>query len=1233
MKKLIVVFVAMILALQPFVILAATPVNSFWLPTSTSNVMSPAQGSRLEDGEYTNHVPFAIEQTSDFTTQGWPGAGTENDPYIISALKIVADFGLVCISIMNTTAHFVIRDCYLEQGSAMATVHLLNTTHGTIEYTTVNGTERGIHIINANNTLVSHTAVYSGSDNSMWVQYSHHCAVEWSLFDSANSRALRVENADCFTADYCEFYNYNPGWYCTYFSNVNHMVIDNCEMNSDGGAAGIALNSNNFSSISDTKIWAPGAIFGIYIDFCPDITLTGLAIGPTGIGAYISDCSGFLFADSSISETTSHGAVISDSPNSTLSRLNLFNLGSMGAQISQSDTCDIIDCVVDTTSAIGFSVQTSDDLYIDNLTMMHTGDHGLYLWDSDRAKISNSVIADSPNANGFYAVASHNGNFSNNQVNDIGDVGCHIDDGDNWTIAENTVQNTDDIGIFVTGSNAQVCDNEISDIGAEGIYVVPGHDSWIARNDVTNAESTAIVTDGNRVVVEENTIIDCEQGITINYGDNVTIANNIVSCYGFMGGIDIYGSTTPVVQNNQISGTLWGISVQLVENGTFADNTMTDCGFYFEGGQPLSYYNHNVTGSTVNDLPIYYGLHQESQFVSGDNYGQVILANCSDFEVGGGTFDSVTCALELFHCEEIDAHHMISRNNYYGFVITDSDNVTLTELDVSGRTNSFGIYASRADAFALVNSSVSGFSGSTRYGLRVIDSIVVTVDGCYFNSNYRGIYTTATLNITVVDSEFIDIDYEGISVWSSTSMYHLIENNVFLNVSRALYCDRASQWMIRGNLVRHCDITGFYIGGSTADYVNITQNTIESSQDGIYVNNGDYVYIYNNTIRWNTRYGVYTWGSSPHNVFYNTIAFSGTANGYSSTVTYWDDGVSLGNWWDDYSPPGSYYTLGNGEDRYPMQYLPVIPIIDQPQDVTIEELSTGNTITWQPYDDSLRDWEVYINGVFWAADAWNFNDVTVGIDGLAYGTHTVVVTVYDVDQNSVSDTVLVHVIDGTDPVIDAPANTIAFLDATGQTLTWKAYDLNPGTYGVAIDGEVAESGTWTSGTVEYSIDDLELGLHHVVLVVYDLDMNSAGAGVWVEVVDDATSPSIDSPADLEMIEGSIGNNIIWTPEDKYPDRYDVHYNGSVIVSGDWGGSRIVVVVDGLHAGIHVVTLTVYDGTGNSASDEVTVTVIQAAPVTPPPSDDLGLLLMIGAVVGSAAVVIAIVYFLRKRKAS
>lgn len=154
MKKLIVVFVAMILALQPFVILAATPVNPLWLPTGTSNAMSPAQGSRLEDSEYTNHVPFAIEQTSDFTTQGWPGAGTENDPYVISALKIVADFGLVCISITNTTAHFVIRDCYLEQGSAMATVQLLNTTHGTIEYTTVNGTERGIHIINANNTLV-----------------------------------------------------------------------------------------------------------------------------------------------------------------------------------------------------------------------------------------------------------------------------------------------------------------------------------------------------------------------------------------------------------------------------------------------------------------------------------------------------------------------------------------------------------------------------------------------------------------------------------------------------------------------------------------------------------------------------------------------------------------------------------------------------------------------------------------------------------------------------------------------------------------------------------------------------------------------------------------------------------------------------------------------------------------------------------------------------------------------
>ena len=51
-------------------------------PSMTSNVipaedkMTPSQGTRLDSGEHTSHVPIIINGNADFVTQGWPGAGT-----------------------------------------------------------------------------------------------------------------------------------------------------------------------------------------------------------------------------------------------------------------------------------------------------------------------------------------------------------------------------------------------------------------------------------------------------------------------------------------------------------------------------------------------------------------------------------------------------------------------------------------------------------------------------------------------------------------------------------------------------------------------------------------------------------------------------------------------------------------------------------------------------------------------------------------------------------------------------------------------------------------------------------------------------------------------------------------------------------------------------------------------------------------------------------------------------
>ncbi|MFW9955194.1 MAG: hypothetical protein ACFFD3_11625, partial [Candidatus Thorarchaeota archaeon] len=108
--------------------------------------------------------------------------------------------------------------------------------------------------------------------------------------------------------------------------------------------------------------------------------------------------------------------------------------------------------------------------------------------------------------------------------------------------------------------------------------------------------------------------------------------------------------------------------------------------------------------------------------------------------------------------------------------------------------------------------------------------------------------------------------------------------------------------------------------------------------------------------------------------------------------------------------------------------------------------------------------------------------------------------------------------------------------------------------------------------------------------------------------------------------------IKWNPTDQYPAYFEVSYNGSTMVEGSWGGSRIAVSVDGLSVGSHVFTITVEDGGGNTATDSVTVTVLPIQGyTTPPPPLDLGLVGLVVAGVAAVIIVVVVIFFIRKKR--
>ncbi len=1237
-KKLSVMVFLAILVIQSIVAFSGTLASSTQAKPAASFESSQDAGTRLGPGEHTNHVPFVINSTADFAVQGWPGSGTELDPYVIAGLNITTASADQCIRISFTDAYFVIRDCYIKMELPNMGIFLMNAAHGRIEYTTIFSESMGIHAIFSDNLVIAHTLAESVS-MTIFLIVCHYATVEWSYVNCSVGFGIYLAEGNYFTSAHNYAYSGLSGGMGLYMVNSNHSSssFDTIEAPFTG-AIGFYAGSCYYLSVSD--LVSSAGIFGILAADCPSSNFTRCDVSHSDTyGAYFANCPNLRFTDSTVFDVGIFGVLVADSNNSVISDNIIEDAGTMGMQILGCNESKIVNnTIMNTPTGYGMYITESHDMILDSNKVHHALAAGVYMEDSERPTISNIEVIDSGDS-GIVLDNSPNGTLTNCAVTDAFPYGIYFDTCHNFLIADNTVTGTDETSIFVEFSlNVSIYRNQLTDCGSEGIDISFSDDARIENNTISGVEGTGLrCYYADRALISRNAFTQAEGGIFLHYSDNVTVTLNTVTD-AWDWAIDVYLSDRAAVTNNTlVSAHEYGIYVNNAVECVFDYNTMTECGFYFVVGYAMNRYNHSMIGNVVNDKPVYYAYDDHHVGLVADSYGQIILLNSTFAEIAYGTFQRATTAVQLLYCDEAIIRNLECYDNYKTFMIYSSDNVTVRDLNMEGREGDFGIYSSYSDRLLIQNCTFNRFAGTNSYGIMFQGADYATVTNCSFNYNWWGIRWSSTDNVTVSDCTILNSEQYGIYAWGSASQYALISGNTILNATRGFYSSNTERGLITDNLIMYCSDAGIYLGGTSGDEYNVTLNVFENNRDGVTAWTSDEHFIMNNTMRWNSRYGAYVFGSDGTQVFYNTFALNGVANGYDSRASnFWDDGVALGNWWHDYEPPGIYNVDGSGgntDDRYPMQYLPTAPIINQPQDVIYEEFSTGNEITWLPFDDSLRNWAVSIDGEFWAGDAWNFVDIAISIDDLAYGTHIVVVTVWDIHDNNVTDIVIVEVIDGTDPVIHGPPDTQAFVDGSSQTLTWEVYDLHPGEYELLIDDVVTESGTWAPGTITTSIDGLTEGVHLLHLNIYDLDGNSDQDEVLVEVIDDDTAPTIDNPNDLTYVEGTMGNSIVWTPVDMYPASYQISHNGSMFASGDWGGSRVIADVDGLPAGSHFIRLTVYDGSGLSAYDEVTVTVTAVEVVTLPPVDDSTMLLLIGAVVGAAIIVVVIVLLMRKKQAA
>ncbi len=134
----------------------------------------------------------------------------------------------------------------------------------------------------------------------------------------------------------------------------------------------------------------------------------------------------------------------------------------------------------------------------------------------------------------------------------------------------------------------------------------------------------------------------------------------------------------------------------------------------------------------------------------------------------------------------------------------------------------------------------------------------------------------------------------------------------------------------------------------------------------------------------------------------------------------------------------------------------------------------------------------------------------------------------------------------------------------------------------------------------WQADDFTFKDNHVCLVEvteagFEIDVIIAnGTTVYeynVTASTDLYPPTIDSPDDIVMNEGTTGNAINWTAIDAHPGQFSVYQDGVVVDGGTWtNGTPIVYVLDELKEGEYNLTIILTDKIGHASKDTVDVRV-------------------------------------------
>ncbi len=416
------------------------------------------------------HGTISIRSNQDFVSQGWKGEGTESSPYIIENLNITTVDR--CISISDTTTHFIIRNCFLRsiEGYQGFALHFDNVVNGTIENCTL--TSFGMW------WAVGSDMITSGIGAK--ITKSNNCTFRSNAFE-ANGEGLVLEWCSNLAIHNNIIKDNQVG---AQISNTNHTVFeDNQIFNNLEGILTIYLDSCIFRNQT-----IEAKYIGLLIRYATNLKLQENAFQYCGlrfwgvsntadlnhsvIGNTVNDRPlAYVYnqSDTIIRGEEFGGVVLADCHNVTLTDVNAGN-ASCAIQLISSTNCTVV-----------------------NSTAFDNSGEGIYILESRNCVVRNSTLI-----NNLYGLRIDSSSEINTEVNmfQFNFRAISIYETDVLFIKGNEILNSSYVGIKISDYSTSIA---------------------IESNRIENSTFGIIIQYAHTGIIKENVVYDCsEVGIVLS---------------------------------------------------------------------------------------------------------------------------------------------------------------------------------------------------------------------------------------------------------------------------------------------------------------------------------------------------------------------------------------------------------------------------------------------------------------------------------------------------------------------------------------------------------------------------------------------------------------------------------------------------------------------------------------------------------------------------------------------